>query len=228
MPDDVFDSDTDAPDDDSLPQSLSQVWSAKSKACNLLGLAYWFTEMKRPFDRQYPKGKGAKWPWVDLFIEKLLRKKYKQIVTSKRQQEKYQEDYRLICRFYRGRQSAKDIALDFWPRSEYNEKLWKRHTKQIEKRIERLNALADVLIKETNMVFDTEEIIPQVHLRGCRDLVKDGQIVTDDTYDLRWLLTLADVNIVEQAKRALEEKERELQQLRTVCRSNDLDLPKAA
>ena len=52
-------------DDERLPQSLSQVWSAKSEAANWYGFDYWGFEIKRPFDRHYPKGKGAVWPWFD-------------------------------------------------------------------------------------------------------------------------------------------------------------------
>ena len=204
---------------------LDEQKKRNSKAADDCGLRYDGIQIISPVNREYPKGSETKWAWSDCFVTKLLHKKYPGLEKSESQQRRYKESWSLIYKYYRGRQTASSIALAMWPTSEDKPKLLKKHTKRIEKQIERLNHMAEAMILDIDDTLE-EELIP-VRTRGCRDLVKNGQVVTDVISDLRWLVTLADSKIVEQARKALAEKDKERQQLRAVCAAEKA-LPKAA
>lgn len=157
------------------------------------------------------------WPHSTALCQRVILSKYPHLATDPKHRAKAKQTANIIFLYYRLGWSASEIARNM-----------KFKTPAVELRIRRIAALARKLIMENNLLLpDGETFFPiEPAPRRGRVLVSSFKVVTNRPHDLRWLCTLSDMAIREQAIKALDEAQNQEQEISAVC--NDFSLLAAA
>ncbi len=152
--------------------------------------------------------RAESWPYSNALCQRVILRKYPRLATDPKQREKAKQTAQILTLYYRLGWSSSQIGY-----------CMKLKTPAVELRIRRIAGLARKMIMENSLVSESGESFfapkPQAPRRG-RVLVSSFKVVTSSPSDLRWLVTLSDVAIREQALRALAEIEKQNEEIQDV------------
>jgi hypothetical protein len=164
--------------------------------------------------RIYVKDEGAAWPFSNVICQRIVLQKYPRLATDAKHRKKAKQLLKIVHLYYRLDWSAHDIA---------------RHMalkpKAVQLRIARVAELAKKIIVENGLTLANGESYYTKPMRSRRGrvLVEAHKVVTNVPADLKFLLSLSDVAIREQALKVLAELDKERQEFDAVC-SHDLQM----
>lgn len=148
------------------------------------------------------------WPNSVALCQRVILAKYPRLATDPKHRAKARQAAQVIFLYWRFGWSAYEIARGLGLK-----------TPAVELRIRRIAALARKLIMENNLKpSDGESFFAPAPtpVRRGRVLVSSFKVVTSQPNDLRWLCTLSDIAIREQALRALAEVEKQNEEIQNV------------
>ena len=158
------------------------------------------------------------WAHSIVMCQRIILKKYPRLATNRKHRAKARQTAKIIFLYWRLGWSASEIARSLGLK-----------LAAVEKHIKRIAELARKLIMHNNITDSSGESFfapePPAPRRG-RVLVESFKVVTSHPRDLRWLVTLSDVAIREQALKALSEVEAQNKEIQDVY--EDFSLLEAA
>ena len=158
------------------------------------------------------------WPHSSAICQRIVLAKYPRLATNPKHRRKARQTAQIIFLHWRLGWTASDVARTMGLK-----------LAAVELRIRRIAALARKLIMDNNITHPSGESFfapePPAPRRG-RVLVESFKVVTSRPHDLRWLVTLSDVAIREQALKALSEVEAQNKEIQDVY--EDFSLLEAA
>jgi hypothetical protein len=157
------------------------------------------------------------WPNSSAICQRIVLAKYPRLATNPKHRAKARQTAQIIFLHWRLGWTASDIGRNMGLK-----------LAAVELRIRRITALARKLIMDNNITLPNGEsfFAPKPQPRRGRVLVSSFKVVTSFPDDLRWLVTLSDMAIREQALKALAEVEAQNQEIQNVY--EDFSLLKAA